>query len=188
MKYKDARSIGDEVVEALRPYCERVELAGSVRRLKAEVKDIEVVCVPRMTPQLDLWGNQVGTVSALDYSNSWHADVGVFSMAKNGKRYKQAVLAANGKGMIKLDLFLAIEPAQWGVAMVIRTGPAEFSKWCVTKRAKGGGMPTGFYEEGLAVWPEGEKKPLRMDEEIDYLDFLGMGWINPEERAARWWK
>src|SRR3972149_1812673 len=48
MKLKQAYGIAGGLVMALRPVCERVEIAGSIRRGKAEVKDIEIVCVPTM--------------------------------------------------------------------------------------------------------------------------------------------
>jgi hypothetical protein len=43
-----ARRIGDELVEALTPRCEQVSIAGSLRRGKTEVSDIEIPYVPRI--------------------------------------------------------------------------------------------------------------------------------------------
>lgn len=48
MELERAKGVAAEVVARLGPACERVEVAGSVRRRKAEVKDLEVVFIPRM--------------------------------------------------------------------------------------------------------------------------------------------
>jgi DNA polymerase/3'-5' exonuclease PolX len=47
MELIKARRIAEELVKILRPACSRVEIAGSIRREKSEVKDIELVAVTR---------------------------------------------------------------------------------------------------------------------------------------------
>ena len=49
MKLTEAKEIAEGLVEEMRPHCERVEVAGSIRRGKAQVKDLEIVAVPRWT-------------------------------------------------------------------------------------------------------------------------------------------
>ena len=41
-----AQVVAAEVVALLAPACERIEIAGSVRREKTDVGDIEIVCTP----------------------------------------------------------------------------------------------------------------------------------------------
>jgi len=43
----DARAAANKLVALIRDKCERVEVAGSIRRGKAEVKDAELVVIPR---------------------------------------------------------------------------------------------------------------------------------------------
>ena len=45
MNYKDAKQIAMKVAEELRPYCNRIGIAGSIRRKKSGVKDIEIVTI-----------------------------------------------------------------------------------------------------------------------------------------------
>src|SRR5437879_3251534 len=47
IKLTHARAIADDLIEKITPLCERCEIAGSIRRQKAEVGDIEIVAVPR---------------------------------------------------------------------------------------------------------------------------------------------
>ena len=40
--------ITERLVSILAPFCERIEIAGSLRRLKPEVGDIELVVIPKL--------------------------------------------------------------------------------------------------------------------------------------------
>ena len=51
MKWQEAWEIGIEVVEVMSPACDRIMIAGSVRRAKPEPKDIEIVYIPRMASE-----------------------------------------------------------------------------------------------------------------------------------------
>jgi len=50
-----AITLAESIVTALAPGCSRIAIAGSVRREKPEVGDIEIVCIPRVTGH-DLFG------------------------------------------------------------------------------------------------------------------------------------
>lgn len=47
MKLAEAQAIGEHLARLWTPFVERLEIAGSVRRKKPEVKDLEVVLIPR---------------------------------------------------------------------------------------------------------------------------------------------
>src|SRR5258708_19958012 len=51
-----ARARAEELVEKLAPHCERIEIAGSIRRGKHTVKDIDLVVIPKMTSPDTLYG------------------------------------------------------------------------------------------------------------------------------------
>lgn len=52
MKLEKAKAIANEVIERLRPYCSQIMVAGSVRRRKAQVKDIDILLIPANAGQL----------------------------------------------------------------------------------------------------------------------------------------
>jgi DNA polymerase/3'-5' exonuclease PolX len=160
MELKCAREIAEQLVERLAPYCERIEIAGSTRREKAEVGDIEIVAIPNefadaMLPEL-LPGA---------------------TFIKDGPRYKQIALPEG----INLDLFLVRPPAQWGVIFLLRTGPAEFSHQAVTRKRLGGLLLSDCQVAGGRVWRHGKHLPMR--EEEDFLKLLGLPGLAPQERG-----
>ena len=47
MKRKEALKIANELIREIKGYCNRIELVGSIRREKEEVKDIDIVAISR---------------------------------------------------------------------------------------------------------------------------------------------
>jgi DNA polymerase/3'-5' exonuclease PolX len=162
MILEQAETIATRYVELLRPYCSRIEVAGSVRRKKPEVHDIELVAIPTDAVNMQ-------------FKLEWESGS---RRLKGGSKYQQYALPEG----INLDLFLVTPPAQFGVIFTLRTGPAEFSTWCVTRRALGGRLPKFAMVNSGAVWVKEQIVP--MPEEIDFLSFLGLGLLEPWERKA----
>ena len=192
MKLEQARAIAEDKVRMFAPFCERVEIAGSIRRGKPEVKDIEIVAQPRITALQDIFGTVVDVVSALNGIN--FDALGL--VVKKGPRYKKISL----KEGISLDLFIVMPPATWGVIFALRTGPDEWSKWAVTRRAMGGGLPTDMRVDDARVLRGGRAvvaetglvtgyvggDPVPTPEEADFLRLVGCADAPPSERRAQW--
>ncbi len=48
MNLSEALAVASPLIARMRPFCERVELAGSTRRQKqTDLKDLEIVAIPR---------------------------------------------------------------------------------------------------------------------------------------------
>lgn len=169
-----AEAIAKKIVEELSPYCERIEIAGSVRRRKPEVGDIEIVAIPKP------WNDMLGMVvplsrdHALNYVD-WRRIDG--TLLKGGNKFKQIELSEG----ITLDLFIVTPPAQFGVIFLIRTGPEEFSHKLVTSRQSRGLMPSNLKCKDGSIW-HGINK-LETPEEKDVFKVIGLPWIAPENRA-----
>ncbi|GAF93472.1 unnamed protein product, partial [marine sediment metagenome] len=54
MIYEEAKQIADKYVELLRPMAKRIEIAGSIRREKPFVGDIEICMIPDPSKLFDL--------------------------------------------------------------------------------------------------------------------------------------
>lgn len=46
VKLKEMKALAQYVQGRISPYCSRTKIAGSIRRKKAEPKDIDIICVP----------------------------------------------------------------------------------------------------------------------------------------------
>jgi len=178
MYHSDAAAIAQSWIDRLAPYCQRIEVAGSLRRSKPEVKDIEIVAIPIIKKQDSLFEGLQDARNLLVDALVAFALQDEFKVVKGKEKYKQLALPEG----INLDLFMVTQPAQWGVIFTIRTGPAEFSHYCVTKKHQGGRMPAWAKVQNGAVWNRDES--LDMPEEQDFFDFLQLPWIEPRDRKA----
>src|SRR3989344_5106370 len=109
--YEEAFKIATRVLEQLRPHCIRAEIAGSIRRKKSEVGDIEIVVIAK---PFEIGLFQSGIVAVV---NQWEKVKGELPC-----KYTQRILPEG----IKLDLFFA-EEGNWGNIFAMRTGSAEYS-------------------------------------------------------------
>lgn len=183
MDLETAREIAGNVLERLRPGCERIEIAGSIRRGKAQVGDIELVAIPKLGMNLfDEPDPEAPTELDKVLARLMRFDQ-LRPAERMGPRYK-SFWVDWGPEPIKLDLFVVRPPAQWGYIFAIRTGPKEFSKWAVTTRRKAGGLPSHLRVKDGAVW-DGERV-VPMPEEEDFLRLIGMKGVAPGERGPRW--
>lgn len=160
MKLAQARAIAERCLCELKPHCERIEIAGSIRRNKEEPKDIEIVSIPKPY-DVGLFESGIATVV-----NRWEKVKGELPC-----KYTQRVLPEG----IKLDLFFAT-PENWGLIFAIRTGSAGFSHKMLAARWSA----MGYKSEGGMLMRGGESICVR--EENELFDLLGMKWIEPEDR------
>ncbi len=165
-----ALAISKLIVNLLTPVCERIEIAGSLRRGKPDVGDIEIVCIP--APEYDLFSGATRTANRIE---TVLRCMPMWSVAKNGQNFKQIDL-----GPCNLDLFITT-PEQWGVIYLIRTGSSSFSKNMVTQRYKGGLLPSNLYVSDGRIWCDGY--PLETPEEIDFFRICGLEFVPPENRV-----
>jgi len=170
---QEAEQIAERLKAELARACLRIEIAGSVRRKKPEVGDIEAVCIPlRM---LDMFG-QPG-LSALDVTLvRLLEDKLLLPAGKNAPKYKQFHWGQTPD--LQIDLFITT-PEEWGVRFTLSTGSAEFNKRLVTPRQQGGLLPSCYRIRDNRVWFK--ETALPTPEERDVFNLIG-GWVPPEER------
>jgi len=191
-----ATRIAKQLVSMLEDSCERIEIGGSIRRGKPQVKDIEIVMVPKLLPveaggQIDMFkGQQTTMVNQLDERLDGWLQRGMFKQRLDtrgrpawGPSYKRASYWG-----VAVDLFSVLPPAQWGLIYMIRTGsgvgpegnpmngfgPAMLARW---KQVSGGGFSRG----GCLHLPDRRRVPT--PEEKDVFKACKMSWVPPEERT-----
>lgn len=177
MSLRTARACATEMVEALRPYCHRVAVAGSVRRGREWINDIEVVAIPKSTvrqPDVDIFGEPIGkAVTVRDPGFIMVVDSIANPLVK-GKPSDGMNLQFFTREGVKVDLFLC-KPDTWGYIYTIRTGSAEFMRMVAARWVQLGykgveGQITRF------------GKPVPVPEEADLFGLLGMRVPPPHAR------
>lgn len=159
MLHARAVEIANELTGIIKPYCLRIEIAGSVRREKEIVKDIELVLIPENYNRLF---NKLGLEMLRRDKN--------FAYSKNGEKYKQFRFMDE-----QIDMFIA-HPDNWGYLMAIRTGSAEFSHNTLAT----GWVKAGYKGENGFLTKSGVIVPVR--EEIDLFNLIGIPYLPPQER------
>jgi DNA polymerase/3'-5' exonuclease PolX len=160
LKLETAREIAERVKAELAPYCERIEIAGSVRRGKAEVGDIEIVAIPKPY-DVGLFASGIALVV-----ERWAKVRGELPC-----KYTQRMLPEG----IALDLFFATQ-LNWGLILAIRTGSADYSH----KILACGWVRNGYASVNGMLERDGMTIPTR--EEEDVFALAGVKWEEPGER------
>ena len=160
MRLVEATAIAGRIRAQLAPYCERCEIAGSVRRKKPECGDIEIVAIPKPY-QVDLFESGIATVV-----NRWPKVRGVLPCKYTQRRLPEG---------IALDLFFAT-PENWGLIFAIRTGSADFSHHVLAA----GWVHNGYKSVDGYLTFNGVVVEVRF--ELDLFRRAGVAWVEPEKR------
>jgi DNA polymerase/3'-5' exonuclease PolX len=189
-----ALAIAEGLVNDLRPACERIEIAGSLRRGKPQVHDIEIVAVPRIEQvAVGLLSDVTESIDRLELLvaamladgvlerrpvENHRADGSIDVQFKLGPAFK-ALLCLR----VPLDLFIVRPPATWGVIFGLRTGPGDWNTRLVDEcKAIGRRVAGGQVEAWSGALGRWEAVPT--PEERDFFRALGQPWVEPPERHA----
>lgn len=184
----EAATVAEQLVSVLRIGAERIEVAGSIRRKRPDVGDIEIVAVPRLHVERlreGLFEDRDVTVDEfqvvidtliLDGTLGPHPDD-----PKRGPRYSKLIHRDSG---VQVDIFSATAE-QFGMALVIRTGPASYSQWLVNEArarhfhvAKGYEIHPSSFSCGAVAC-----KPIPTFTEDDVFRVLQIHPLSPEARG-----
>lgn len=164
MELEKALAIAERIKKEMEPYCDRIQIAGSIRRKKVEVKDIEIVVIPKP------WESGLFEDGLASVVNQWEKVKG--EMIYGQVKYTQRILPEG----IKLDLFFA-EPGNWGLVLAIRTGSADYSH----KVLESGWVARGYHSIDNYLTQNGKR--YEVTEEIDLFNRLSLEYIEPEKRT-----
>ena len=192
MPLERAQKLADRFVELVGGHCERIDIAGSVRRKKDFVGDIEIVCFPKVWGIPNLLGEPVdhrvaGFIGTIQQK---------FKVMKgNLMEGRYVALTDRQTETVKIDLFMPTWEDYYR-QFAIRTGSADFSGkviahtwvekgWCGT-------------ENGLRLQAECTKKgdswelkdsvkkpflPPVWESEKDFFKWLNIPWVDPVKRV-----
>lgn len=184
----EALKVAAELTRLLRPECEPgyFVFAGSLRRMRPMVGDLEVVYVPRIEARPDpgdLLGHPIPTNLVDVHLNELLRPAGMVTKRPKvdgsftwGAQNKLAVWTATGLGV---DFFQTDKDNFWSL-LVCRTGPMEFNtRVCLEAERRGlkwnpyRGFEDRFTKE-LVFVPRSER---------GLFDFLRWPYLEPKDRA-----
>lgn len=191
MKLEQAQRLANHLVDYMRPVCERIEIAGSIRRKSPQVKDIEIVAIPtygdrlregslfRETETTNLLFEHLRGGEFIRWIKPGVSDIVPWPIKPFGKYWRGLIQRGSfgAPADVKLDLFLA-RPENWGVIWTIRTGSEDFSRTLVTyARDK-----TPYRVDGGELRDAQGLVPC--SEEAYLFSALGLEWIEPRLRRS----
>jgi DNA polymerase (family 10) len=150
-----AEETARRIIKRLKPYCERIEVAGSIRRRRPWVNDIDIVLIAK-----DMW-------------NLHHEILGMGQTRTSGSKIMRFMV-----GDIQVDLYFA-KPETWATLLLIRTGSAE-NNIRLASIAKKRGWHLAASGDGL--FNENGKRIAGESEESIFA-VLGLRYLKPEERG-----
>lgn len=172
MKLSEARILTNSALELLRPYADQIEVAGSIRRQKPEVKDAEIVLIPTdgnlRRFKVTVWS----MVQRGIFAWSSYVDKNGTTTYRQGDKY----YGLDFRGL-RVEVFLA-QPDNWGYIHWLRTGPGDANQyimgWLHATKAP--------YRARDGYWWAGEQM-LATPTEADVFNLLGLPFIQPNERT-----
>lgn len=162
LELDEAEKLANQVKASVIIHCSQLEVAGSIRRKKNKIHDIDFVGVAKS----DLEWQKI----AEDLRRS------KAKISCAGNSVIKAYLPFRG-GLFKVDFYRA-EPKTWGIHLLIRTGSAEHNMW-LASIAVSKGMRLK-YSEGLMK----EGKAVAGETEEGMFAALGLPYPSPPERET----
>lgn len=181
---KKAEEVAKHLRTLLTPCCKCIVVAGSIRRRRPAVGDVELLCIPLVMSTSDMFGGPTDRVDMLDLALQELVREGILAYRLNSKgkhvgygpKNKFLLHVASGSG-IPVDVFSTTEEG-WAMSLVVRTGSAAFNKRLMAA-AQALGMRGHAYGSGFSM-PDGSTLVCQSEKEV--LAAVGWPYIPPEER------
>lgn len=154
MHLEQAEQIANQIVKRLSPYCERIEIAGSIRRQNPSPKDIDLVLIPEDRYAIDRILMELGQIKM------------------GGLKIARVMMDS-----ISLDVYYAT-PETWATLLLIRTGSSQNNIRLATLAKKRGWH---LHASGHGLF-NGNGQRIAGDTEESIYEALGIPYQRPEER------
>jgi len=160
LSLKEAEKTAEQVKTAVAPHCDKLEIAGSIRRQKAKVHDIDFVVIAKSDKEWQKVSEELKRLKAKPNCQ--------------GNSVIKALLPCE-KGLFKVDFYRA-QPSTFGIHLLIRTGSADHNMW-LAGYAISKGMRLK-YSEGLIK----EGNAIAGETEQGVFEALGLPYSSPPQR------
>lgn len=194
MQMWKARKIAHEVEYLIKPICERVEVVGSVRRGSSVSKDIDFILIPRFCVSVLQSGMFVDDVMGERENVTVQELLKIEDLNWLSVGNKKLEFLYKSEP-IKIEVWMVHDVEQWGLAKLVRTGPAEFSKRMATfmlhKHLHMTEHILHMHEKSEYGRGGGCEKHLECpmiantEREVDVFRELGLDYLRPEARNVK---
>jgi DNA polymerase/3'-5' exonuclease PolX len=180
MKLALAEELAGKLIERLGPACERIEVAGSVRRKRPEPHDLEFVLISKFEERpVDMFKSR--SAPAVERVLDEMIAAGTMRwdelVRRNGPHYKR--LQHVGTGAVIELYFARVE--NFGLQWALRTGPGDFNHTLVTRISYGGAMALDMAMKDGFLWRRGVR--LETPSEERFFAEIGVPHWWPEMRS-----
>ena len=155
MKLEQAQKLAEQIIDRILSFCDRVEVAGSIRRRKSEVRDVDLVIIPKPLLKHRIIATLQRTMNA--------------KVLKRGDKVAQLIIDG-----VNVDLYSATKE-NFASLLFIRTGSAQ-SNMRLASKARSMGLKFSHY----GVFNGDERVDDNTEEGI--YRALGLSYKPPEER------
>lgn len=180
-KLTEMQKKADEIVELITPYCDKVEVAGSIRRQKTEVSDIEIIYIPKYDEDLRL-----GLFN--DKPQMLSSNFRIYlQTAPDFKRRLNKLGHTTFGGKIQLMFyknkypvdFFATTQEGWAITKLLRTGSKEFNIFIINEALLNGYK---ISVENNCLEKLDTKEFIYPKTELEIFEILGLDYLEPEQR------
>ena len=142
---KEAEKIAAQVKAAVEPICDKIEVAGSIRRQRSKVHDIDFVVVTKNDAEWQKINEKLKKLKAKP-NCSGNSVIKAFLPCQNG--------------LFQVDFYRA-KPQTFGILLLVRTGSAEHNVWlagCAISKGMRIKYSEGLIKDNCTVAGEIEKE------------------------------
>ena len=173
MELEKAKAIAEGLESLLKPACDRIIIAGSIRRRKPFPNDIELLCIPNFLDGVDQLDREIG---ALFIQGILGYRLNKLGSRVYGAKNKLLVHKATG---LPVDIF-STDRECWVMSLIVRTGPKDFNIK-LAKAAHRKGLHMLAYGPGFRVGDG--PTVLTADFERGMFEYVGWPYLEPWERS-----
>jgi len=170
MQLCEAYDLADKIKGVLAPFCERIEVCGSIRRARPEVGDIDILCLAK--PE------QANALVARCKLNAHVISAGDQAMSlrlKNNVQVDVRFARASESDLV------TTKPGNWGALMIYFTGSKEHNIF-ICDHAQKMGLKFDPFRGVLGHPGSWQEKVVASETEEDIFKYLGLEFIPPVQR------